>query len=426
MRTLEYPKLAETVSRCTLPNGLEIVVVHKPFHAHSYAFFAVRYGGMDLRFQKDGQWQDTPAGIAHYLEHKMFDMPYGSASQRLGRNGASDNAFTANAMTAYYFQSTEKFYENLLILLEFVSTPHFTQESVDKEQGIIAQEIRMVEDDPEWRVYANMLSGLYRESPIRVPVAGTLDSIRDITPQTLLDCHGAFYTPSNMVLVCVGSMEAEQVAAIAQEILGEESGASIPRDYGGDEGCAPVEAEIVEEMEVALPIFSVGYKCPPAQRGEELLRRSIIGDLACDVLFGDSSPLFNRLYEQGIINGSLGGNYDALPGVSYLYVGGDAKDPHRVVEELHREAERIAREGIDEAFYRQVRRAAYGSMLRSLNSFENIAVSMAEGHFRGFDYYRFPEVFDSVTKADVEAFLRETVVPERASLSIIYPLDHND
>ena len=172
-----------------------------------------------------------------------------------------------------------------------------------------------------------------------------------------------------------------------------------------------------------MPMFLGGYKCRSCRGGESLLRRSLIGDMACDVLFGDSSPLYARLYEEGAINGSLGGNFDIMPGASYLYVGGDARDPRRVFDEITAEARRLGEEGIDEAFYQQIRRAAYGQAIRSLNSFENIAVSLADGYFRGFDYYRFPEVFDTVGKADVEAFLREEIAPEHAALSVIRPLD---
>lgn len=279
----------------------------------------------------------------------------------------------------------------------------------------------MIEDDPDWRVYANLMDCLYRSSPVRIPVAGSVESIRQITPQTLYDCHKAFYTPGNMVLVCVGDMDPDRVAEEAEAILPRESGPAIDRDYGVEESLAPSEKERTLTMEVSMPMFLAGYKCRPQSGGEALLRQSIIGDLACDVLFGDSSPLYTRLYEEGVINGSLGGNFDMLPGVAYLYVGGDAKDPRRVFEEIGRQAGKLGEEGIDEAFYQQIRRASYGGMIRSLNSFENIAVSMAEGYFRGFDYYHFPEVFDTVSKADVEAFLRENVTGERAALSIIQP-----
>lgn len=338
------------------------------------------------------------------------------------RNGASDNAFTSAAMTAYYFTSTSHFYENLRTLLRFVSTPYFTQESVAKEQGIIAQEIQETEDDPDWRVYANLMECLYAKSPVRIPVVGSLESIRQITPQTLYDCHKAFYTPSNMVLVCVGSVDPQRVVAEASAVLPQEGGPDIGRDYGEGESLAPVKSEAVQSMEVAMPMFLAGYKCCPQSGGDAVLRQSIIGDIACDALFGDSSPLYTRLYEEGAINSSLGGNFDMLPGADYVYVGGDAKDPRRVFHEITTQAQKLAAEGIDEAFYQQIRRAAYGGMLRSLNSLENIAISAAEGYFRGFDYFRFPEIFDTVTKSDVEAFLRENFTPERAALSMIQPL----
>ncbi len=417
----EYPRLGEKVFRQRLKNGLEVIVVSKPRHAKQYAFFATRYGGMDLRFQVNGVWQDTPAGIAHYLEHKMFDTEEGNALQELAKNGASENAFTSCSMTAYYLTCTEKFYENLRILLSFVSVPYFTQESVEKEQGIIAQEIRMVEDDPDWRVYANLMECLYQESPVRFPVAGTVESIRQITPQTLYDCHRAFYTPSNMVLVCVGDVDPERVAAEAEAILPGEAGEAVARDYGGQEGRTPAQRERWETMEVSMPMFLAGFKCLPQEQGEARLRQSIAGAMACDALFGESSPLYTRLYEEGAINGSLGGNLDQVPGAAYLFVGGDAKDPAYVTGEIVRQAERLAREGIGEAFYQQIRRSAYGSMIRGLNSFEGIAIGMTNGRFGGYDYYRFPEVFDAITKADVEAFLRENVTGDCAALSAIRP-----
>ena len=420
MRSFDYPRLGERVFRQRLSNGLEAVVVHKPLHAKSYAFFAVRYGGMDLRFCVDGQWRDTPAGIAHFLEHKLFDTETGSASQIFAQNGAVDNAFTGSDMTAYYMECTENFSENLRTLLSFVSTPYFTRESVDREQGIIAQEIQMVEDDPDWRVYADLMECLYRSSPVRIPIAGSVESIRHITPQVLYDCHRAFYTPADMILVCVGGMEPEQVFAQAEALLPRESGPAALRGYGREDAL-PVRRTSRRRMEVSMPMFLAGYKCPPPAQGEERLRQSIIGDLACDVLFGDSSPLYTRLYEEGAINGSLGGNFDQLPGAAYLYVGGDAKDPRRVFEEIGRQAQRLGERGIEEDFYRQIRRASYGQMIRSLNSFENIAVSMAESYFQGFDYYRFPEVFASVEKSDVESFLRENITEERSAFSLIEP-----
>lgn len=279
----------------------------------------------------------------------------------------------------------------------------------------------MIEDEPDWQVYSNLMKCLYRDSPVRVPVVGSIESIRRITPQVLYDCHRAFYTPSNMVLVCVGAMDPEKVVRAAEEILPKESGPAILRDYGAEEALLPAKREARLSMEVSMPMFLAGYKCPPLAGGEELLRQSIVGDMACDVLFGESSPLYTRLYEEGAINGSLGGNLDQVPGAAYLFVGGDAKDPAYVSGEIVRQAERLGREGIGEDFYQQIRRSAYGSMIRGLNSFEGIATGMTNGRFGGYDYYRFPEIFDTITRADVEAFLRENVTAEHAALSTICP-----
>ncbi len=418
-----YSRIGERVFEETLPNGLRLRVIEKPHHAKSCAFFVTRYGGMDLRFQLNGQWRDTPAGIAHYLEHKMFDTEDGNALQELAQNGAEPNAFTSNDITAYYFYSTEHFYENLKILLEFVSVPYFTEESVEKEQGIIAQEIRMVEDTPDWQSYTQLMGCLYERSPARVSVAGTVESIREITAETLYDCHRAFYHPGNMVLCVVGNVDAEQVAAIAREVLPDQCGEPIPRDYGEGEALCPVKKEAQQKMEVSMPQFLAGYKCEPPQSGREHLRLSILGDMVCDILFGDSSPLYSRLYEEGLINNSFGGNFDILPGAAYLYVGGDTNEPKKVHEAVTAEAKRLAAEGIDEDFYQRIRRACYGQMIRGLNSFESIAISAAEGVFFDYNYYDFPEVFETITKADVEDFLRRNVTEERSAISLIYPKD---
>lgn len=415
-----YERIGESVYQETLPNGLKIFVIPKPGYTKKYAFFATRYGGMDTRFQLDGKWLDTPAGIAHYLEHKMFDTKEGNALQELAKNGAEPNAFTANAMTGYYFDSTEHFEENLEILLSFVSIPYFTEESVSKEQGIIGQEIRMIEDNPDWQIYTRMLQALYSKSPARTSIAGTVESISHITAETLYDCHKAFYTPSNMVLTVVGDVDPVHVVDLARRILPREGGPVIPRDYG-DEPDAVAEKETSCAMEVSCPQFLAGFKCHPAQDGEEYMRLALIGDIACDILLGDSSPLYLRLYDEGLINTSFGGSFEMMPGIAYLYAGGDSKNARAVTAAIQKEAERLVQEGIDEAFYQRVKKAAFGANLRGLNSFENIAVSLSEGYFHGYDPFAFPMVFDSITKADIAAFLQKNILAERMVLSEITP-----
>ena len=417
----EYPRIGETVLWETLPNGLPVCIVPKPGFKRKYALFATRYGGMDMRFCIDGHWLDTPAGIAHYLEHKMFDTAQGNALQELAKNGAEPNAFTSNAITCYYFDSTEKFLENLKILISFVSVPYFTDESVEKEQGIIAQEIGMIEDNPEWQVYKRLMQALYHHSPAKTPVAGSVESIRQITAKTLYDCHKAFYVPKNMCLIVVGDVKAEEVLQAAREILPEESGEDIPRNYGAEEELTVVSAETRCQMEVSMTTFLAGFKCPPLHGGEEQMRMNLIGDLACDILLGESSPLYAKLYASGLINGSFGSSFDILPGAAYVYLGGDSNHPQEVMEAILQEARRLVQEGLDEEYYLRLRNANFGSTLKNLNSFESIAVSLAEAKFQGYDAYRFPEVFDSISQQDILDFLKNNIVRERMALSIIDP-----
>ncbi len=416
-----YERIGEEVFHATLPNGLPVYIVPKKGFLRKYALFATRYGGMDMRFEKDGQWLDTPAGIAHYLEHKMFDTEDGNALQELAKNGAEPNAFTSNAITCYYFDATEKFYESLEILLSFVSIPYFTDESVEKEQGIIGQEIGMIEDNPEWQVYKQLMQALYHTSPARTPVAGSVESISHITAQTLYDCHKAFYTPANMCLVVVGDVKPERIIAAANQILPAKSGPLIRRDYGAEEELTAAEHFVSAAMEVSMPTFLVGFKCPPQHGGEEQHRFTAIGELACDVLMGESSPLYARLYAEGLINGSFGAAFDLLPGASYVYAGGDSKDPQAVAEAILAEAQRLVSQGVDGDYYRRVVNANFGAALKALNSFESIAVSMAEGCFQGYDPYRFPEVYDSITVEDVLDFLRQNMTRDHMALSVINP-----
>lgn len=423
METREYPRLGENVSRHTLANGLEVIVVHKPYHAKRYAFFATRYGGMDMRYRQDGQWRDTPAGIAHYLEHKMFDTPQGNALQELAKNGAVENAFTSGSMTAYYFESTEHFYENLRILLDFVSVPWFTEESVAKEQGIIAQEIRMTEDDPEWRVYANLMECLYRESPVKVPVAGTVESIQQITPQVLYDCHRAFYTPGNMILCVVGDVEPNRVAEIAGAVLGSEKRPVGEKRCHWPEEMRAREKTCSARMEVAMPTFELGFKCEPTGRGEGAIRREVVGDLAAEALFGESSPLYLRLYEQGLIDSSFGGGFETVDGCAMLLCSGDSEAPEAVRDAILAQAETLIRTGISKEDFLRMKRSALGRRIRDLDSFDSTCFRLCAYHLSGFDYFDFPGVYQTVQPEEILEFVDRVVREARCALSVINPVE---
>ena len=280
----------ENVWATTLPNGLRVRVLCKPDFQRSYAVFATCYGGADRRFRVGDTWTDTPAGVAHYLEHKLFDMPDGSdALLTLSENGADPNAFTSTNMTAYYFSCTDGFEENLRTLLRFVSTPYFTDASVAKEQGIIAQEIRMGEDDPDRAVWRNLMRCLMARDGARDAVAGTVESIAEITPETLYACHRAFYAPSNMVLCAVCQDTPERVAAIAAEILPPERAPVPAADHGEPEDMSPANARMRVELAVSAPQMLLGAKFRPAEKGTARLRQTLTAELALQAAFGEAT-----------------------------------------------------------------------------------------------------------------------------------------
>ena len=421
MELLQFPRAGEKIFHEVLENGLNVFVFPKPEFQKSYAFFATRYGGMDTRFCLNGQWQDTPAGIAHYLEHKMFDTEEGNALQDLAANGASPNAFTSNAITGYYFECTEKFEENLKILLSFVSVPWFTPESVAKEQGIIGQEIGMIEDDPNWQVYQNLTKAMYHTHPIRTSVAGTVESISHITDKTLYDCHKAFYDPANMVLCAAGDLDLETVCAAAREILPKTPGPIADRDYGGQEPEQVSRNQIEISMEVSTPIFQLGFKGDAPAQGEAGLRQSLLGELACEALLGTSSPLYARLYREGLINKSFYYDYETEPGCSFLCAGGESRDPEAVRAAVLEESERLVREGVDCKLWERIKKGCYGNRMRSLNSFENLCVTQAQSFFREERFLDFPQIYESLTVQDVQGLLERWVVPSRTALSIVRP-----
>ena len=421
MNRTQFPRLGETCFETELDNGLTICVIPRPGYLKSYAFFATGYGGMNLRFRTEDGWQDSPAGVAHFLEHKMFDTKEGNALQILTANGASPNAFTMADMTGYYFECTEGFAENLRTLLSFVSQPYFTQESVAKEQGIIGQEIQMIEDNPDWRLYQNLLRALYRNNPLRIPLAGSKNSIAEITADTLYQGHRAFYHPGNMVLCVVGDVDPEQVAAIAQDVLPQERRDRAEKDLGAPEPDAPAERQITEVMAVSSPNFLLGLKARPHPAGEEDLRLQLLGDLAGDILAGESSPLYAKLYSEGLIDKSFFVSYESSPGTAFLMLGGESKQVEPVTEAILDEGARLRREGINPDLFRRCKKAAYGSRVRALNSMDHVGTRLAAGKLKGYHYYRFADLYDTIALEDIQAFLDGLIRQDCAALSVVTP-----
>ena len=423
MNVFEYPKLGEKVYRETLSNGLTVEVVPRPGFSRKLAYFVTDYGSIHRFFELDGKSYEVPAGIAHYLEHKMFDLPGRDVSAELAELGANVNAFTSYDMTAYYFSCTDNFEAALKLLLEFVSTPYFTEESVEKERGIIDQEIGMNVDAPDSVVFENLMEGLYHHHQIRVPILGTSESIRQITPELLELCHRAFYTPGNMILCVVGDVDPETVKALALEQLGSEK-RSVGKKISGKQ--EPMTAPVPERetrMEVAMPTFQLGFKCEPIGWGEAAIRQEVIGDLAAEALFGESSELYLKLYEQGLIDTSFGGGFETVDGCAMLTCGGDSHDPKAVRDAIITRGAELAEKGLEEGDFLRMKRSAMGRRIRDLDSFDSTCFRVCAYHFSGFDYFDFPGVYQDVTREEVADFLRQTVSAQRCALSVINPLE---
>ncbi len=421
MREVSFDRLQERYAETRLPNGLRIRVIPKPSFAKTYAFFAANYGSIDTAFRWQGRDYRAPDGVAHYLEHKMFDMPEGNVMEQFSALGGSPNAFTGYTMTAYYVECTEQWQENLRLLLRYVSTPYFTDETVEKERGIIAQEIRMYEDSADSRVYENLFQSLCAHHPVRVPIAGTVESIQSITAQTLRDCYGAFYTPENMMLCVAGPVEPQAVADLAAAVLPASGGPAGRPDYGAPEAMAGPSRRVEARMEVSMPTFTAAFPCRPPRDGRDGLRQELLGDLAAELLCGESTALYQRLYEEGLIDSSFSIGYESVKGIAMLTASGDSRDPDAVTAALVEEAERLAREGASPALFQRLLKSAYGRRIRELDSFENICYRTCQTSFEGAEYLEFPDFFQSFTLEEAAALLAESVVPDRHVLSVVLP-----
>lgn len=351
----------------------------------------------------------------------MFDMPDGNVMQLFSQYGGSPNAFTSYDITAYYVECTEHFKENFQLLLNYVSTPYFTQESVEKERGIIAQEIRMYEDNADSRVYEKLFEIMFDHHPIRNNIAGTVDSIGEISAQTLYDCYNAFYVPKNMMLCVVGDVDPETVFQMAEELLPARESGVLVRDMGAPERMRPSRTTEKCTMEVSMPMFALGFKTEPAEYGVDSMIQEVVGDLAAEVLMGESSGLYTELYEENLIDSGFSCGYEGLRGASLLTASGDSQDPDAVLGRILQEAERIQTEGMDEALFLRLKKSALGRRMRDLDGFESICYRTCAYHFEGVDYFAFPEVFRSVTQEQVIEFLEKTVRKERAAISVVFP-----
>jgi predicted Zn-dependent peptidase len=419
------PRLGEDLYEAHLAHGMPVFVLTRPGYDKKYASFATRYGSVDSRFRRpDGEWVTVPDGIAHFLEHQMFAQEYGDAFERFSEYGASANAFTTYTNTTYLFSCTDRFADSLRLLLDFVQQPHFTDAGTRKERGIIQQEIRMYRDNPAWRLSEGIKAALFQRHPFRLDIAGTVESVEAITTELLRMCWDTFYHPGNMVLSVVGDVDPAEVVAIAEESL-----AAHPRPER-----APIEREVADEpadiaqsrveaaMAVARPLVALGFKeTGPAVTGDALLVREMATEICLEALSGRSSPLYNRLYESGVIDSSFHAYYHGERDFGLSVLTGETDDPDAFVDAWTRGVRDLVAGGVDPAVFERQKRRMAGEFASSFNSPEALSYALNATYFTGSDLFAYGRLLDGLTLEDVNARLRQHLDPARAGVSVVKP-----
>ena len=369
-------EIGESYVKAVLPNGLKIYLLEKPQYTSAYAIFGTKYGSIDTCFSVDGKKICVPEGLAHFLEHKLFESEDGDAFTRYAETGGYANAFTSFDRTCYLFSCSDRFYDNLAILLDFVQSPYFTQETVSKEQGIIGQEIRMYDDSPAWRVMFNMLSCMYKNHPVKIDIAGTVDSIAQIDADLLYKCYNTFYHPSNMFICIAGNIDIDKTLKHIKDSIKESSPIEIERGEF-DEPYEITESYTEQALEVAQPMFCFGYK-EKIGAEERTVKEKIRTALLLEVIAGDSSPLYERLIKQGLINDEFSFEYFTGNGYAAVIFDGESSDPKAVAEEIKKEITAIKEKGIDKKLFSVVKRGLYGDAVRRFNNVEGIAMQLVD------------------------------------------------
>ncbi|ATF14105.1 insulinase family protein [Brevibacillus sp. HB1.2] len=423
MQTTVFEQVNETVYHETLQNGLQVYLVPKQGFSKTYAVFTTRYGSIDSHFRtRSGEEINVPDGIAHFLEHKMFEKKDRDVMHEFSKNGASCNAFTSFNRTAYLFSCTDKLDDNLNLLLDYVQDPYFTDASVEKEKGIIGQEITMYDDNPDWKVYVNLLKAMYQKYPINIEIAGTIETISHITKEYLYQCYETFYHPANMLLLVVGSFEPEAIMKLIRENQGAKEFAPAPQitRVFPEEPSAPAEAKVEAFLTVGLPKCMIGIK--EKENGltkEALLKRELTTKLVLDIAFGTSSAVYERLYDSELITESFDFDYSSEQDYAYTIIGGDTPDPERLVETIKAEIEQLKQNGIAQDDFERAKRKKIGNFLRSLNSVEFIANQFTSFKFNGNDLFSVVPTLESITREDVEKRLKEHFLIEQMAVSIV-------
>ncbi len=425
MKIIESSKIKEKAYIEKLENGMEIIIIPKKDAIKKYIIWGTHFGSIDNHFimPKTGEEVYIPDGVAHFLEHKMFEQPDGTNSlDTLMALGIDANAYTTNDHTAYLFECTDNFYEGLDELMNYVQHPYFTEENVEKEKGIIGQEIGMYDDDPGWRLYMNAMDCMYKENPIKIDIAGTVESIAKITPDVLYKCYNTFYNPSNMTMVVCGDFEPEKIInEIKNRLLPKENQGEIKRIYTGKED--GINKKLKEEnMEVSNPIFLIGYKDEQNNAdNRNIVKKHIAIEIILNMAIGKSSKLYKELYEEGIILGEPDFDYEFSNQYAHVIISGQSKNPKKIYESLTNQIKEFIEKGLEEEHFNRIKRKIYGDYAIEYNSVADIAKMFLADKMKGINSFDYMEEFNTVTKEYTEEILKEVFNEEREILSIVNP-----
>ncbi len=416
---IKSSRLSEEYLQINHPSGLTMLLYPMEGFSTAFAMFSTKYGSIDTCFktQKDSDFVTVPAGIAHYLEHKMFESEDGDAFERYAQTGASANAFTSFDKTSYLFACSDRFEESLEILLDSVTHPYFTKETVEKEQGIISQEIKMYEDDPGWRVMFNLLQSMYHNNTVKIDIAGTVESIAQIDAELLYRCYHTFYNLHNMVLTVAGNFDPQQVLKVADRILKPAEPISIEKKTE-DEPREVERKRFVQYLPVATPMFYIGFKAPNAgEKGN--FHNMVFDEMIIDAVTGEMTQFYRDLYQDGFISGGITG--ETLVGRDYLgsMISGESKDPDEVYRRTIKAFEDAKKNGISDEIFERVKKSTYGRYLGLFNKPDSVASAMSNCYFSGIDIYEMVEIVANATKEELIQRLNEDFCTEYSSLSIV-------
>lgn len=404
-----------------LPSGLTVIVCPMPGYSCTHAIYATKFGSIDLGFRLGEEEFQLPDGVAHFLEHKMFENEDGDAFLKYAKTGANANAFTSFDRTCYIFTATEMLDESLDVLLDMVGHPYFTEQTIAKEQGIIGQEIKMYDDNPDWRLITGLCEQLYHAHPIRSDIAGTCESIAKITPEMLYGCCRAFYAPNNMVLAVAGNTTMEQVlAACARNGLMEPaaSGEKVQRVWP-EEPMTVVKPFDSFTMPIAKPAFGIGFKEVPLAEGDDA--GEVLYSILCDIICGGMSPLYRRLYDEGLVNPAFGGEVLRVDGCCCFLFTGESQNPALVQQLLLEEIERIRSEGVDAEVFTLCKNQKYGSLIENLENAEDSASQMADFALSGHTVAQQIDMLAGLRVEDANAAMQKLFSPERMVVLHILP-----